>query len=69
MSSDQLSSNQDFISSDAIRHSFSLAMSKMYQTEVPLYTDLMELVAEVNEEVLSQQPEIATQLKHTHDCE
>ena len=69
MSSDQLSSNQDFMSSDAIRHSFSLAMSKMYQKEVPLYTDLMELVAEVNEGVLTQQPEIATQLKHTGEID
>ena len=69
MSSDQLSSNQDFMSSDVIRHSFSLAMSKMYQKEVPLYTDLMELVAEVNEGVLTQQPEIATQLKHTGEID
>ncbi|MBU5616198.1 VOC family protein [Psychrobacter sp. TAE2020] len=57
------------MSSDAIRHSFSLAMSKMYQTEVPLYTDLMELVAEVNEEVLAQQPEIAEQLKNTGEID
>lgn len=69
MSSDQLSSNQDFMSSDAIRHSFSLAMSKMYQKEVPLYTDLMELVAEVNKGVLTQQPEIASQLKHTGEID
>ncbi|WP_131668080.1 2-oxoadipate dioxygenase/decarboxylase HglS [Psychrobacter pygoscelis] len=57
------------MSSDAIRHSFSLAMSKMYQTEVPLYTELMELVAEVNEKVLAQQPEIAKQLKHTGEMD
>jgi len=69
MNSEQLSSNQDFISSDAIRHSFSLAMSKMYQKEVPLYTDLMELVAEVNDEVLAQQPEIAEQLKRTGEMD
>ena len=69
MSSDQLSSNQDFMSSDVIRHSFSLVMSKMYQKEVPLYTDLMELVAEVNEGVLTQQPEIASQLKHTGEID
>ena len=69
LNSEQPSSNQDFTSSDAIRHSFSLAMSKMYQTEVPLYTDLMELVAEVNEEVLAKQPKIAEQLKHTGEID
>lgn len=69
MSSEQSNSNQGFMSSDAIRHSFSLAMSKMYQTEVPLYTELMELVAEVNEKVLAQQPEIAKQLKHTGEMD
>ena len=64
-----MSSVHDFMSSDAIRHSFSLAMSKMYQKEVPLYTDLMELVTEVNENVLAEQPEITKQLKSTGEID
>lgn len=69
MSLDQLSLNQQSMSSDAIRHSFSLAMSNMYQTEVPLYTELMELVAEVNEDVLAKQPEINKQLNNTGEID
>ena len=69
LSSDQLSLNKQGMSSDDIRHSFSLAMSKMYQTEVPLYTELMELVAEVNEDVLAKQPEINKQLNNTGEMD
>ena len=54
MSSEHLISNQQDMSSDDIRHRFSLAMSNMYQKEVPLYTDLMNLVAEVNKDVLDK---------------
>ena len=54
-----------FISSDDIRHDFSIAMSEMYQKEVPLYGDLIDLVTEVNTEVLSKQPEVKEQLEHT----
>ena len=69
LNSEQPSSKQGFISGDDIRHRFSLAMSKMYQKEVPLYSDLMALVAEVNDEVLAQQPEIAEQLKNTGEID
>lgn len=61
--------NQTFISSDAIRHEFSMAMSAMYQTEVPLYGDLLDLVAEVNTEVLTDHPEIKEQLEHTEEID
>ena len=54
-----------FISSDDIRHDFSIAMSEMYQKEVPLYGDLIDLVTEVNTKVLSKQPEVKEQLEHT----
>lgn len=57
------------MSSDDIRHRFSLAMSTMYQEEVPLYTDLMNLVAEVNKDILDKQPEIAEQLKNTDEID
>ena len=56
----------DFMKTDEIRHKFSQAMSTMYQKEVPLYTELIELVNEVNESVtMQQQPEIKQQLINT----
>nr|WP_265090466.1 VOC family protein [Psychrobacter fulvigenes] len=58
-----------FINSDDIRHDFSIAMSEMYQKEVPLYGDLIELVTEVNTEVLNKQPEIRQQLEHTGEID
>lgn len=59
----------DFMKTDEIRHKFSQAMSTMYQKEVPLYTDLIELVNEVNESVMQQQPEIKQQLINTGELE
>ncbi|WP_406947743.1 2-oxoadipate dioxygenase/decarboxylase HglS [Psychrobacter fulvigenes] len=44
-------------------------MSEMYQKEVPLYGDLIELVTEVNTEVLNKQPEIRQQLEHTGEID
>lgn len=61
--------NPTFINSDDIRHDFSLAMSEMYQKEVPLYGDLIDLVSEVNTEVLNKQPEIRQQLEHTGEID
>jgi len=61
--------NHTFISSDAIRHEFSMAMSAMYQTEVPLYGDLLDLVAEVNTEVLTKHSDIKEQLEHTGEID
>lgn len=61
--------NHTFINSDAIRHEFSMAMSAMYQTEVPLYGDLLDLVAEVNTEVLTKHPEIKEQLEYTGEID
>ncbi|WP_420884192.1 VOC family protein [Psychrobacter saeujeotis] len=46
-----------------------MAMSTMYQTEVPLYGDLLDLVAEVNTQVLNQNPEIKEQLAHTGELD
>lgn len=61
--------NPTFINSDDIRHNFSIAMSEMYQKEVPLYGDLIDLVSEVNTEVLNKQPEIKQQLEHTGEID
>ncbi|MGP5068704.1 2-oxoadipate dioxygenase/decarboxylase HglS [Psychrobacter faecalis] len=44
-------------------------MSEMYQKEVPLYGDLIDLVSEVNTEVLNEQPEIRQQLEHTGEID
>ncbi|ERO60873.1 2-oxoadipate dioxygenase/decarboxylase HglS [Pseudomonas piscis] len=62
-------SNQRFVSPDLIRQGFSRAMSDMYREEVPLYGDLMQLVAQVNAQVLEQQPAIARHLRHTGELQ
>ncbi|GHC27640.1 2-oxoadipate dioxygenase/decarboxylase HglS [Aidingimonas halophila] len=55
-----------FVALDDIRDRFSKAMSAMYQTEVPQYGTLLELVEEVNREVLEHSPAMARQLA-AHD--
>ncbi|MFJ7142279.1 VOC family protein [Pseudomonas protegens] len=62
-------SNQHFVSPDLIRQGFSRAMSDMYREEVPLYGALMELVAQVNAQVLEQQPAIARHLQHSGELQ
>lgn len=42
-----------FVSPDDIRSLFAQAMSTMYRTEVPLYGTLVDLVAEINDAVLT----------------
>ena len=44
------------INEDQIRDRFSKAMSAMYQTEVPQYGTLLQLVREVNQQALAQHP-------------
>ncbi|AQU84067.1 MULTISPECIES: 2-oxoadipate dioxygenase/decarboxylase HglS [unclassified Halomonas] len=48
---------------DDVRDRFSKAMSAMYQAEVPQYGTLLELVERVNQETLSQQPELHRRLE------
>ncbi|MDY3330886.1 MAG: VOC family protein [Pelistega sp.] len=55
----------NFVSPNEIRSRFSALMSAMYQKEVPLYGDLIDLVSDVNKTVLSQQPAIKAQLEST----
>ncbi|WP_298196491.1 VOC family protein [Novosphingobium sp.] len=43
-----------FVSPDVIRQRFAAAMSAMYRDEVPLYTTLRDIVAEVNEEITGE---------------
>ncbi|MFH8134579.1 VOC family protein [Pantoea osteomyelitidis] len=54
---------ETFLSADDIRSEFSRAMSTMYQQEVPQYGTLMQLVAEVNQQVLSDDPALAARLE------
>ena len=54
-----------FAHPDEIRANFSRAMSQMYKTEVPLYGALMELVAQINEQVLSENTQVAESLRQT----
>jgi len=46
--------NTDFVDSDTLRTKFALAMSAMYKKEVPLYSDLIGIVQDVNNTVLSE---------------
>lgn len=58
-----------FISSDEIRARFSQEMSKMYRTEVPAYGELLDLVAETNDEVLSGDPDLKAELADTDNLD
>ncbi|MCW2269071.1 hypothetical protein D3C77_122170 [compost metagenome] len=60
---------QDFVSPDSIRAQFSAAMSLMYKQEVPLYGALLELVSEINQQVMTQQPAVAQALRWTGEIE
>lgn len=57
---------KSFASSDQIRSRFAQAMSDMYRQEVPLYGELMSLVAQVNAQVLAEDPALAQRLDR-HD--
>lgn len=56
-----------FVSPDDIRSLFAQAMSTMYRTEVPLYGTLVDLVAEINDAVLTANPALAEQLDRTDE--
>lgn len=56
-----------FVSPDDIRSLFAQAMSTMYRTEVPLYGTLVDLVAEINDAVLTADPALVEQLDRTDE--
>ncbi|MER2176836.1 MAG: VOC family protein [Stenotrophomonas maltophilia] len=60
-------STDRFVSPDDIRSLFAQAMSTMYRTEVPLYGTLVDLVAEINDAVLTANPALAEQLDRTDE--
>ena len=51
-----------FTHPNAIRARFSEAMSAMYRAEVPLYGDLLSIVATVNAQVLADRPALAAEM-------
>lgn len=69
MKNNSVSPDKNFICNDDTRHHFSMAMSAMYQNEVPLYGDLVDLVSDVNTKVLAAHPDIKSQLLHTGEIE
>jgi uncharacterized glyoxalase superfamily metalloenzyme YdcJ len=58
-----------FANPDDIRARFSQAMSSMYRAEVPLYGDLLELVAQVNRDTLRAHPAVADALRHSGELD
>lgn len=63
-----LSSNQ-WVSPTELRHAFSVAMSQVYKTEVPLYAELLSLVADVNEAFFAANPSTLDHMKRTGQLE
>ncbi len=61
--------NNRFVSTDEIRTRFSTAMSDMYGVEVPLYRDLLELVADVNAQTLAADPQLQSQLSQSGEIQ
>lgn len=59
----------NFVDAASIRRLFSSAMSKMYQQEVPLYSELIQLVNDVNAEVLATDQAVKAQLIATGELE
>lgn len=58
-----------FMAPSQIRALFSAAMSTMYKNEVPLYGELLDLVAQVNQHCLEQDPQLEQHLRTTHELE
>jgi len=59
----------DIIAPDAVRLAFSDAMSAMYRTEVPLYGDLLRIVAQSNAAVLEADPVLRERLAAAGELE
>ncbi|MFY7669610.1 VOC family protein [Tenacibaculum sp. MEBiC06402] len=54
-----------FVSPEYIRNRFAIIMSDMYKDEVPLYGELLDLVHDINDNVLSESKEVKEQLANT----
>ncbi|SDG31024.1 Uncharacterized metalloenzyme YdcJ, glyoxalase superfamily [Pseudomonas benzenivorans] len=69
MSVQAAANREAWVHPDEIRAQFSRAMSAMYQAEVPLYGELLELVGEVNRQALAQDGELAERLRLTGEIQ
>lgn len=58
-----------FANPDEIRARFSRAMSAMYRAEVPLYGELLTLVADINRHALDNQPGLAEAMDQAGDLQ
>ncbi|MFP2767878.1 VOC family protein [Oceanisphaera sp. KMM 10153] len=61
--------HDSFLHADDIRTLFSESMSRMYQQEVPQYGTLMQLVAEVNDQVLAAEPAMQQQWQESGELD
>ena len=52
-----------FVPTYEIRNAFSTALSQMYQQEVPLYGDLLDIVDQINSRVLAVNPDLEIDLR------
>lgn len=62
---DNNNTSKVFESTEYIRNRFSVVMSNMYKKEVPLYDELLELVNDINNDVLSKNNNIKERLEKT----
>ena len=58
-----MSTSTAYAHPDELRTMFSAAMSEMYQKEVPLYSELLRLVRDVNEETMRKDPALRASLE------
>ena len=58
-----------YVDTNTIRAAFSSAMSQMYQTEVPAYGTLQQIVADTNARVLSEDPAFKYSLQSTNELD
>ncbi|MDM3871195.1 VOC family protein [Porticoccus sp. W117] len=61
--------NPQVVSSDSLRTQFVAAMSAMYRSEVPQYESLVDLVEQVNEQELLNNPTLEQSLRHSNSLE
>lgn len=62
-----MSAADAFVSPDGVRGRFAAAMSDMYQREVPQYGTLLELVADINQQTLADDPALRERLATADD--
>ena len=56
----------ELVSPTSLRHTFSISMSTIYQSEVPLYSDLLSLVNSINKATLISNVTLCTHLQATN---